>query len=118
MNAKTTADVRGGLPRVPARGILAAVPLGVFAEGAHVPGARDEAYTREDASRARASSGVFARTEQHVGQFFEGASSRNVRTPEHSGAAAPSAAADMRTEENSLTHTVTNGFRRKREALC
>jgi hypothetical protein len=56
----------------PRAGILAAVPLGVFAEGAHVPGAHDEADTREDTSRARASSGVFARTEQHVGQLFDG----------------------------------------------
>jgi hypothetical protein len=46
--------------------------LGAFAEGAHVPGAHDEAYTRVDVSCARASSGVFARTEQHVGQLFDG----------------------------------------------
>ena len=43
--------------------------------GAHVPGAHDEADTRVDASCARASSGVFARTEQHVGQLFDGATS-------------------------------------------
>jgi hypothetical protein len=51
---------------------LAAVPLGVFAEGAHVPGALDKADTRDYASCARARAGGFARTEQHVGQFWKG----------------------------------------------
>ncbi len=59
----------------PRGAILAAVPLGVFAEGAHVPGAHDEADTRADVSCARASFGVFAETEQHVGQLLDGAAS-------------------------------------------
>ena len=68
-----------GPPRAsPRAGHLGPVPLGVFAEGAHVPGALDEADTRGYASCARASSGVFARTEQHVGQFTEGTPSRNT----------------------------------------
>ncbi len=39
----------------------------------------DEAYTRGYASCARASSGVFARTEQHVGQLFDGTPSPGRR---------------------------------------
>jgi hypothetical protein len=57
---------------------LAAVPLGVFAEGAHVPGAHNQASTYENVSCARAGSSVFAGTEQHVGQFNEGAPCRGA----------------------------------------
>jgi GNAT superfamily N-acetyltransferase len=58
--------------RVPARAILAAVPLGVFGGGRMSRAHLADAYTHGHASCARAISGVFARTEQHVGQFDEG----------------------------------------------
>ena len=77
-NAKTTADVRGGLrasPRGPSWPPSPRRPR----RGAHVPGAHDEADTREDGSCARASSGVFAGTEQHVGQFSDGMPATNER---------------------------------------
>ncbi len=70
-NAKTTADVRGASRASPRGAILAPSPR-CPRRGAHVPGARDGAETRGYASCARASSGVFARTEQHVGQLFDG----------------------------------------------
>ena len=70
-NAQTTADVRGA-SRASARGAILAPSPRRLRRGAHVPGARDEADTRGYALCARASSGVFARTEQHVGQFHAG----------------------------------------------
>ena len=61
-----------GPPRAsPRAGHLGPVPPGVFDRGAHVPGALDEASTPGYASCARDSSGVFARTEQHVGQLLD-----------------------------------------------
>jgi hypothetical protein len=80
-NAKTTADVRGASARVPARGPSWPRPPGVFDGGRMSRAHIDEAYTRDDVSCARASSGVFARTEQHVGQLLDGAAFRERKSP-------------------------------------
>ncbi len=70
----------------PRGAILAAVPLGVFAEGAHVPGALDTAENHRYASCARASSAVPGGTEQHIGQLFDGRRLPGVEGPQPRGA--------------------------------
>ncbi len=85
-NAKTTADVRGASRASPRGAILAPSPRRLR-RGAHVPGALDEAENYRSASCARASSGVFAGTEQHVGQLFDGVPSRGGWGPTITGSA-------------------------------
>jgi hypothetical protein len=85
-NAKTASDVRRRPPRAPSsarhlpRAILAAGPRRLR-RGAHVPGARDEASSYGNASCARASPGVFARTERMAGQLSDEAAFFGRRGP-------------------------------------
>ncbi len=77
-NAKTTADVRGA-SRASARGASWRRPPGVLDGGRMSRAHIDNVQTCVNASCARASSGVFARTEQHVGQLFDGTPSPGHR---------------------------------------
>ncbi len=77
-NAKTIADVRGGLrasPRGPSWPPSPRRPR----RGAHVPGALDTIENHRYASGARASSAVPGGTEQHIGQLLDGAAFREAR---------------------------------------
>ena len=76
-NAKTTADVRGGLPRVFARGHLGRRPPGVFARGRMSRAHMQDLEYYGNVSCARAEPGVFAGLEQHVGLLCEVAGSRS-----------------------------------------